>query len=254
MRRLGSITWEAFHLPRRGHAAEEYEDALAADGYRFAIADGASESSFAGQWSQLLVDGFTEPASQPRSAAAWLRPLRRRWLEAVDGLSLPWYAEAKRAQGAFATFLGLTLYPARTGDDHSRRKRRKTRAATGGRWRAVAIGDCCLFQVRHNALRTMFPLSTSGEFTNRPKLLSSLPGVPARLERRQGRWQAGDQLLLMTDALAHWFVAEAEHRAQPWNAIRAVLDGSVLFSEWVEGLRDQRLLRNDDVTLLSIHT
>src|SRR5437660_9780190 len=96
--------WHAFHLPKRGHAAEEYEDALAADPAtgRFAIADGASESSFAAAWARLLAEGFVGASGKPWRDLDWLDPLRRRWADAVDGLSLPWYAEMKREEGAFA--------------------------------------------------------------------------------------------------------------------------------------------------------
>src|SRR5262249_58048077 len=101
--------WHAFHLPKRGNAAEEYEDALAADPAtgRFAVADGASESSFAASWARLLVEGFVGTVGKPWQNLDWLDPLRQRWADEVDGLSLPWYAEAKREEGAFATLLGL---------------------------------------------------------------------------------------------------------------------------------------------------
>src|SRR5438309_355857 len=105
-----TLAWRAFHLPRRGHAPAEYEDAFAADpcSGRFAVADGASESSFAGRWARLLVEGFVGGAQDPWGAD-WLVPLRRRWVEEVAPLPLPWYAEAKREQGAFATLLGVAL-------------------------------------------------------------------------------------------------------------------------------------------------
>jgi len=50
MTKPGLHRWRALGLPKRGHSAEEYEDAFAGDPKvgRFAVADGASESSFAG--------------------------------------------------------------------------------------------------------------------------------------------------------------------------------------------------------------
>src|SRR5262249_12712246 len=94
--------WHAFHLPKHGHRAEEYEDAHAADGEvgRFAVADGASESSYAGLWAQLLAGGFVQDVRRPWGRADWLEPLQRRWSDEVDGVDLPWYAEVKREQGA----------------------------------------------------------------------------------------------------------------------------------------------------------
>src|SRR5438552_405223 len=102
--------WRALQLPKRGHTATEYEDACAADPVagRFAVADGASESSFAACWARLLAEGFVAGGLTP-GTSAWLAPLRRQWREQVHNRPLPWYAEVKREQGAFATLLGVAL-------------------------------------------------------------------------------------------------------------------------------------------------
>ena len=84
---------------------------------------------------------------------------------------------------------------------------------------------------------------------------------------------AGDQFLLMTDALAKWFLLQTERMEKPWRPIgqffRAEQDTTkgikdenrnetggappaTHFADWVERLRDQGDLRNDDVTLLVI--
>src|ERR1700676_1441296 len=104
--------WNVFCLPKRGNAEDEYEDAWAADPARgrFAVADGASESSFAGRWAQLLTGAFLE-AARPADVADWVNGPRRGWAAEVMGLELPWYAEMKREQGAFATLLGLGVRP-----------------------------------------------------------------------------------------------------------------------------------------------
>src|SRR5205823_4284926 len=115
----------------------------------------ASESSFAGLWAQLLVDGFVNPDRSAVSETEWFEALQKRWAADVDGRELPWYAEEKREQGAFATFLGLTL---KRGDD----------GGPGGRWKARAVGDSCLFQIRSERLIQAFPLTNANEFGNQP--------------------------------------------------------------------------------------
>ena len=240
------VAWRAFHLAKRGHTGEEYEDAYAANpaAGRFAVADGAAESSFAGLWARLLVDGFVHSRPRPKPRTCWLEPLQRSWAAEVDDLPLPWYGEVKRAEGAFATFLGLMVKP-------SRRR-------IGGPWRARAVGDSCLFQVREGSLMEAFPLSHAEDFGNRPCLLGARTVVdqgPPLLCR--GRWQAGDRFLLMTDALAQWFLQEAEAGRKPWQAMAHFLtrpETDAEFAAWVEGLRDRGGLRNDDVTLLVIDT
>lgn len=240
------IRWQGFRLPKRGHSEEEYEDAYAARGGRFAVADGASESSFAALWARLLVEGFVQRTRAKISWGDWLTPLRQRWASKVDGLELPWYAEAKREEGAFAAFLGLKF-------------RRSREGGTQGHWRARAIGDSCLFHVREDCLVQAFPLTRSQDFDNRPDLLGSRPvGKPAprpRLKQCQGEWRAGDCFFLATDALAEWFLRQHEAGLKPWQVWEPWLHGlevAAAFAEWVEGLRSSEALRNDDVTLLGI--
>ena len=93
---------------------------------RFAIADGASESSFARTWADLLVQGFT---GHTGPWSRWLPAARQSWLDKFQASEFSWYAEEKFLQGAYATFLGVSIHEA----NH--------------RWRAVAIGDSCLFHV-----------------------------------------------------------------------------------------------------------
>ncbi|MHB9075769.1 MAG: hypothetical protein ACYC6G_19885 [Desulfobaccales bacterium] len=66
-----------YHLHKAGNAPEEYEDASSCnpEGMRFAIADGAAESSFAKQWADTLVAAFAQayeslpPISDPKPKA-----------------------------------------------------------------------------------------------------------------------------------------------------------------------------------------
>src|SRR5205807_289914 len=102
-------------LPRRGHAAEECQDAAAGlpGRGRFAIADGASEGPFAGLWARMLVEDFVRGDGREPAWSSWLPPVQERWAEAVGpapgGPEAPWYLEAGLRQGAFATFLGLVV-------------------------------------------------------------------------------------------------------------------------------------------------
>jgi hypothetical protein len=152
---------------------------------------------------------------------------------------MPWYLEAGLIQGAFATFLSLVI-----------EKRR---------WYAVAVGDSCLFQVRRDELIRSFPVTRAADFSNAPWLVGSRTSpreVPHKNGLQQmGDCQAGDRLWLMTDALAQWFLNQAESGAKPWQALtHASNDTSSQqsFAAWIEELRSAGQLRNDDVTLLAV--
>jgi hypothetical protein len=233
------MSWQAFSLPKRDHSAVEYEDAFAGDGGsgRFAVADGASESSFSGLWARLLVKRFVKKPPEPLAGwTDWLPAVQKRWCKELNGRELPWYAEDKFEEGAFATFLGL--------------------AVSEGGWRAVAVGDSCLFHVRGGELLRTFPVDHPGDFGNQPRLVGSR-ALWATVEKQQahaeGDWQAGDLFVLATDALAEWFLRRADAGGKPWEAVQRLLgedDGD--FAAWVEARRDGEALRNDDVTLLAV--
>src|SRR5262245_17879032 len=140
----------SFWVPKSGNSAEEYEDAFAlnVEFGRFAVADGASESSFARQWARLLVDAFLAqpPAATGEELREWVKPLQEEWAKGHKTKALSWFAEEKPRNGAFSSFLAMTL------------------DAEADRWQAMAIGDSCLFSVRGKKnVVTAFPLSRSEE-------------------------------------------------------------------------------------------
>jgi hypothetical protein len=230
-----------FWTPKRGSTAAEYEDATAwntGDGAirRLAVADGASESSFARLWATLLVDAYAGGTLAHETLIDQLRPLQQRWTAEVAARPLPWYASEKVRSGAFAAMTGLTLCPS-------------------GTWQALAAGDSCVLHVRQDRLLSSFPLNDAAAFDNRPQLLGSNPARNLRLDQfvrtACGCWQSGDTFLLMTDALAAYALqrviedGESVNDALPFRRPAG-------FRQWVEAHRDDRSLRNDDVSLLRV--
>jgi hypothetical protein len=241
------LRWQAFRTWKHGNAEADYEDASAGDipSGRFAVADGASEASFAAIWARLLVESFITMPGKPWRGLDWIEPLQERWAAQVDQLPLPWYAEQKRELGAFATFLGLVFRPCTVGHH--------------AYWRALAVGDCCLFHTRGGRLEQAFPLKRSADFSNRPDLLRSrgqrTEELNQRCARTHGRWQPDDRFFLMTDALAQWFLLRTEENQDPSAEIASLLTepiGESTFAAWVEERRQQSSLRNDDVTLIVV--
>ncbi|MGA2034821.1 MAG: protein phosphatase 2C domain-containing protein [Thermoguttaceae bacterium] len=237
-----TAAFRTFWLPCRGNAAEEYEDAAAAEpgSGRFAVADGAGSSAFPGAWARLLVEEFTRGGQGGfEQWAAALADLPARWEAAIRRQPLPWFAERKLHNGAAATFLGVAL--------------------RAGHWQAIAIGDTCLFHTREGVLLRAVPLERAAQFTDRPHLLGSRTVVGDLLDPRtchaEGAFQPRDRLWLATDALAQWCLAEHAAGGQPWAQIDerlAAAEGEQWFAPWIEQLRDEGRLQNDDVTLMAI--
>ncbi len=227
----------AWWAPKAGNAADEYEDAYAVEpaAHRYAVADGASETSFAKQWAELLVERFVREPPAPAGLPEWLAPMQAAWAAANESKATAWYAEEKARDGAFSSLLGVAL--------------------DGDRWRALAIGDSCLFVVRAGRLERAFPLARADQFNNRPLLLSSVGRANRRVwdevRADEGDLRGRDQLLLMTDALAQWFLVETELGRRPWAAL-ARTEAREAFCGFVDYLRHGGALRNDDITLLRV--
>lgn len=238
------ITAETFWLPKQGYALSDYEDAYYPNSFikqqvsifRCAVADGATESSFAGQWARLLVKAYCEDKLKGDDFNYHLPKLQQQWLSQVTAQPLPWYAEEKLQQGAFSALVGLTLYQQpRTG-------------------KVLAIGDSCLFQVRQENLIHCFPLTHSQQFNNNPSLLSSNvlynKHLAEHIYQINIKWQRGDEFYLMTDALAYWFLHNYEQQSQPWQTLRHLIQSN--FKDWIIKLIAAQHLSNDDVTLMRI--
>lgn len=247
-----------FWLQKQGNRPQECEDAFAIAGKcrstyfraHYAIADGATTSSFSREWAQLLVDGYlSERPDGPDQLSGLVTTLQPRWVADVDSRQLPWYAQVNAQRGAFATFLGLSLHG---------RRRIAGSSLPEGRWNALAIGDCCLFHVRDAELVCSFPIDSAAEFGNRPALVPSRPrpGWCRALDvlERSGTWRTGDRFYLATDALAQWFLQEYETGRSPWETIDQNLcdDGLHTFRCLVNGWRDAGIIRNDDIVLVVI--
>lgn len=235
-----------FCLPKGGNAPQEYEDAFAvcASACRLAIADGASDSYDSGRWARLLVEAFAEaaPPASVDGVRSWLAEPARAWLAELPYAALPWNQQAKARLGAHCTFLGVELdclVPTCLDP-----------GADCGAWRALGVGDCCLFQVRAGTLVAAFPLVSAAEFGSSPALLTTNPAYRGagveQLAVARGDLRLGDTLLLATDALAQWFLRRHEEGQQPWCDLPAGAN----FAAFVAEQRAQRRLRNDDVTLL----
>src|SRR5438128_1849395 len=237
---------KAFCCPKLGNSLEEYEDAWAHRqtrtpvGIRVAVADGATESSFAKLWAVLLAESYVRSELAGAEFFARLKPARRLWRRRLAGRPLPWFASEKAEQGAFAAFLGVEI------DAHK------------NRWTALAVGDCCLMQVYDvgkgmRAVET-FPLLRSSQFTMSPYLIGSRSdgeSLKDRIQVSKGSLRDGDMLLLATDAMAAWLLKRHEEGRPLWKWLYRKLGTPENFAAMVAYGRKNGW-RNDDFTLVRV--
>jgi hypothetical protein len=251
---------QAFAVPKSGSTNAEYEDSFwpttlqvenSGSYFRCAIADGATETSYSRVWADLLVRSICRKnVFDMASLLTRLPEIQLRWTRLVQRqLSrkpLPWFVEEKTRSGAAAAVLGFSVFekPGKTGRDRT--------------WRAIAVGDCCLIQVRDDEVVTRFPLSYSSEFTVSPYLISSAAHGNSHLRNYiqviDGVWNYEDEFYLISDALAHWFLKSYENSQKPWHVLRdmGTVDQDIPFDQWVQNLRTSGDVRNDDTTLLRV--
>ena len=227
---------QSFAVHKAGNKISECEDIwqkserdrLTNPKVAIALSDGATESSFAKEWAKELVNAFVN-----RGVDDWLSPLQTTWRQWLANQNLSWFAKRKAGEGAFATFLSLEIK-----FDLS--------------WKALAVGDSCLFVVRDHLLQNSFPLQNSHEFNNRPRLIGTHVNLANIIvSQAHGNAQTGDRFYLTTDAIACWIFKQLEANQDPWVKL-GLISSQELFAEWVTELRDRREIANDDTTLLCL--
>ena len=236
---------DRFQLPKNSNRRKKK--------FRFAVADGATESAFSGLWAQKLVSAYVNinPYKRKPTTTAELYKMVEenapQWSKEVWAKPLTWFAQEKAQKGAFSTLLGLHL------ED-------KPTLSYDGVWNALGTGDTCVFQIRQDELIASFPIERPEQFNNRPALLSTNPlnnvallEQPANLEIT-GTWQSGDRFLIMTDALANWFLNQTSEGKKSWETdlSETAFIFPHQFENWLTELRNAKTIRNDDVTLLMI--
>lgn len=253
------VSTTSFWTPKAGNAPGDYEDAFwpkyrgtrEGTSLRFAVADGATEGVLNGEWADILVRTFGhcsrfDPQTFLMLSYKRWNAWKKRYLINREKENRPilWYEEPGLRSGAFSTFLGFVLTD--TDDYHSKK------------WKAVGIGDTCLFQVRQDSVITRFPIESSSDFSNRPMLLCSNPvknkDVGEKVKLLDGECLVDDTFFLMTDALACWFLNEFESGCKPWQILRDLEYNRKSDVEiFISDLRNTGRIQNDDVTLVYIN-
>lgn len=236
-------------VSKLGNSAEENEDNIleasqadikASTLIKFAIADGATESPFSKEWSDLLVSAYKERSFERACILETLKVVSTQWQSMIITENLPWYAQQKVETGSFATFIGLTINTEEDSFD------------------AIAVGDCSLFQIRNNELILSFPISNVSDFNNTPNLIGSnekyRTHIESQVKHHKGHIEPNDFILLTSDALAVWIL---EQRSQNNKIGKSIVKSfrnfnETTFKKWLSVKRGNNQIRNDDVSILII--
>jgi hypothetical protein len=264
--KIGCPPWEiedavsVVHVEDRMNKVSKFDRTMHCDitttMLKVSVADGATESYRAKAWAAHLTDTLAGSGKTWCEARGFMRRYKkavRKWKTVVrgyradrerDGRPIEWYEEPGLERGAYATVIGVQF---EENDDR-----------TNQVWRAVAIGDSCVFQVRGDELLFDFPMDAANKFTSSPPLVPSRTGLYDLVRKHvdttgKKDWQSGDTFYVLTDALAAWFLRLVEGGQKPWQRLRDVDTRELKdFQQWVDDERSMGELRNDDTTLVRV--
>ena len=244
-----AIKWYAASIPKSCNRLDENEDTNGEisrlDFFQCALSDGATRSSFSGVFARNLVESCVN-SQKTDSFQEIIHRSRSKWKTTIGTLDLPWHAQEKLKEGAFATMLWLQFYPRGTNN-----------ILWTNYWRAVAIGDSCLFQFRKDKPIISLPVNHSKDFSNHPALVSSQTKSILFVEdwEKSGSWENGDDFFLVSDALAKWTLQLLETNKNPSAIFKDRLTRKSKenhFREWITQLRNKGEIKDDDTTLIWI--
>jgi hypothetical protein len=147
---------------------------------------------------------------------------------------MPWFSQVALDLGAFSSLMKVEVRE--------------------GAWTAEGWGDSCVFQLRRGQPIQTLPDLEPEAFAESPFLLASVRGHDGDLVKHMltatGKLEPGDTLLLATDALACWLLT-TKAWAETLHEFRGLADAAA-FTAWVEELRRERGLKNDDSTMVLV--
>ena len=229
-------------LPKLDHAAAECEDFIATDTQtcRFAVTDGATEAFDARNWARRLAQNWVQTQSALTAAEfrEWVAAEGRELHDSWNGLTLSWYSEEKARTGSFAALVGVEL----------------DLKSESPSWKAIALGDSCLIHCRGRNVLKSFPLSHPESFNSAPVLVASdssvHEGSMTSVAIDSGNCNNGDVLLLLSDAIACWFLERFEKNDLDPNELFERKDDEL--EQFFDEERLTGRMRNDDLAILRI--
>jgi hypothetical protein len=254
---LGQISWFSYSIPKAGNKDTENEDAvfpavgIGQNGHNelatFIVADGATQTSFSGLWANYLTKYCSQAKLSEYNFQQAVGKAQEEWQQSLQGAELPWHAVEKFRLGAFSAlaWLEIQYFP--------------VHPVYGFTWRALAVGDCCLFIARNQEIYLSLPLQDPGDFKNTPILIPSkserMESIKGKIQTSRGSLIMGDQLILASDAISSWIMRRSQtDRLEFLKMIRSIKNAKNEsgFSYWINGLRKSGELKNDDTSLILI--
>ncbi len=239
----------SFQIHKKGLSKAECEDKMyispkiSDSALRLAVADGATESIFSDVWANILVKSYVEQGADffnspnlNHACQCFLQKTNQLISEMPE--TRQWFVYEKLDRGTHATLAAVEFL-------------------SPNKIQILTVGDSCIFwRSGEKDGITMFPNLSPAEFKAFPAAICHLEKTWHNLKKKIliEEYQIQDDLrmILCTDALACWLAKELQNDSQAWENLFNISD-DISFERFIENLREQNNIQNDDVTLVLIH-
>jgi len=232
---------------RKGYSRPKRVRLPSSQPVRLAVADGASTSSHAREWSRLLADAVSEGVLTHAGVREQLPLVQARWRDRC--------AARRRTQGSVVSKLFRTGAPGAAPSlstlgvlEVSSSGDKPARAA----WRFWGLGDSGLLWFRGGALHGAFPYTAADQFPRTPMLLSSVAtpnGIaPEDFAVARGEAAEGDLLVLATDEIYRRLLGLEPATAHEW--LDAIWRRPASMVRAIRAMQQIREMDDDDVTIV----
>lgn len=238
----------SFHIPKMGLSEAECEDKNAlssnnSSSLRVAVADGATESLFSDVWADILVNSYVEKGTELLHTSG-LESANHKFVQKTSQLILEmpetrqWFMYEKLERGTHATLAAVEF------------------SSSLETVKILTVGDSCVFWCYGNADEVnMLPELSAEDFGSFPASIchrsETWQSLEQKIVNKEIAFQNTLQMVLCTDALACWLVTELKSKPSSWERLFQISDDGS-FTSFLETLREQNNIRNDDVTLVLI--
>lgn len=252
-----NISVKAFSICKSGNTDKENEDALDFNltnndnTFVAAVADGSTEGFLSKEWAKTLVKKFCTIDYNFNNINDFHKEFynscihhwSKYFIQYINKRNssnnpIQWYEESGLSSGAYSSITGINVFS----------KTNKNFAVI------YSIGDSCIFNINEDKISNAFPIDSPESFNNRPLLLASNndnnKNSVKYYKSQKIELNHGEKILLMTDALACWFLSNNNN--MPWKTLEQI-DELENFKKFIFDLRQNKKIKNDDTTLIELN-
>lgn len=239
-----------FIKPHPDYGIENLEDRLGINtsATRMVVADGMTLSYLSGLFAEAIINKFLNesvPIDTLKDGSAFTSSdVVETWSKQVEQI------EAKYE----GTDAGWLLQNRKKNTPHGDCTLAGIDMSQQGCVTAIAIGDCCIFFLSGDGkLLKTIPNIEVGQFNNAPDYISSTGNIYGRIYTEQVPIVTGGYIVLMSDAVAEWFLKNLDKKPSSLEQIWQLKDQKEM-NVFFDAEYHNHRIKGDDIAIIIIKT